>query len=62
VLISGTAFGLAHLEHGVSALPLVLFGIVLGYLYQRTHRLAPSIAAHMLFNAFTMLLLWLEFE
>lgn len=59
VLLSGTAFGLAHLEHGVSALPLVLFGIVLGYLYQRTHRLAPSVAAHMLFNAFTMLLLWL---
>ncbi|MCA9231960.1 MAG: CPBP family intramembrane metalloprotease [Planctomycetales bacterium] len=60
VLISGTAFGLAHLAHGVSAVPLILFGIVLGYLYQRTHRLAPSIAAHMLFNAFTMLLLWLE--
>lgn len=59
VLISGTAFGLAHLGHGVSAVPLIFFGIVLGYLYQRTHRLAPSIAAHMLFNAYTMTLLWL---
>jgi membrane protease YdiL (CAAX protease family) len=60
VLISGTAFGLAHLGHGVSAFPLVFFGIVLGYLYQRTHRLAPCIAAHMLFNAYTMGLLWLS--
>jgi len=60
VLISGTAFGLAHLGHGVSAFPLVFFGIVLGYLYQRTHRMAPCIAAHMLFNAYTMGLLWLS--
>ena len=62
ILISALAFGLAHLGHGVAPIPLVLFGIVLGYLYQRTHRLAPSIAAHMTFNAYSMTLLWLQLK
>ena len=62
ILLSGFAFGLAHLGHGVAPVSLVLFGIVLGYLYQRTHRLVPSITAHMLFNAYSMLLLWLQLE
>ncbi len=60
ILISGTLFGLAHLGHGVSPIPLVLFGVVLGYLYQRTHRLVPSITAHALFNAYSMIMLWLQ--
>jgi len=60
ILISGVAFGLAHIGHGVAPVSLVLFGIVLGYLYQRTHRLVPSITAHMLFNAYSMGLLWLQ--
>ncbi|NOY42705.1 MAG: CPBP family intramembrane metalloprotease [Planctomycetes bacterium] len=60
VLISGLAFGLAHFGHGVAPIPLFLFGIVLGYLYQRTHRLAPCITAHALFNAYTMIVLWMQ--
>ncbi|NOZ39382.1 MAG: CPBP family intramembrane metalloprotease [Planctomycetes bacterium] len=62
ILISGFVFGLAHIGHGVAPVSLVLFGIVLGYLYQRTHRLVPSIAAHMLFNAYSMVLLWLQLQ
>ena len=62
ILISGTLFGLAHVGHGVAPVALVLFGIVLGYVYQRTHRLLPSIAAHMTFNAYSMLLLWLQLD
>lgn len=61
ILVSGTIFGLAHWGHGVSPIPLVLFGVVLGYLYQRTHRLIPSITAHALFNAYSMVMLWLSF-
>jgi membrane protease YdiL (CAAX protease family) len=61
ILISATFFGLAHWGHGVSPMPLVLFGIVLGYLYQRTHRLVPSITAHALFNLYSMVMLWLSF-
>jgi len=62
ILLSGLLFGLAHFSHGIDPIPLFLFGIVLGYLYQRTHRLLPSIIAHMLFNAFSMFQLWLSFE
>ena len=32
--------------------PLFLLGVVLGYLYQRTHRIVPSIVCHVLFNAY----------
>ena len=60
ILLSGTLFGLAHIGHGVSFVPLILFGIVLGYLYQRTHRLAPCVIAHMLFNSYSMIVLWLS--
>lgn len=61
IFISGTLFGLAHLGHGLAPVPLVLLGIVLGYLYQRTHRLVPCVVAHMVFNSFSMVLLWLSF-
>jgi membrane protease YdiL (CAAX protease family) len=61
VLVSGLLFGLAHLGQNIAApVSLTLFGIVLGYLYQRTHRLLPCIAAHMAFNAFSLLLLLLQ--
>jgi membrane protease YdiL (CAAX protease family) len=60
ILISSTLFGLAHLGHGVSPVPLVLFGMILGYLYQRTHRLVPSMTAHALFNSYSMAMLWLS--
>ncbi len=62
VLISGVAFGLAHVGHGVAPISLILFGVVLGYVYQRTHRLLPCIAAHMLFNGYSMVLLWLQLK
>jgi membrane protease YdiL (CAAX protease family) len=61
ILCSAILFGLAHWGHGVSPVPLVLFGMVLGYLYQRTHRLVPSITAHALFNSYSMVMLWLSF-
>lgn len=60
ILISGTLFGLAHLGHGVAPVAIALLGIILGYLYQRTHRILPCIAAHMVFNLFSMTLLVLE--
>ena len=62
ILISSLIFGLAHVGHGVAPVPLVFLGIILGYLYQRTHRIIPCIAAHMLFNAYSMTLLWLNLE
>lgn len=61
IAVSGTLFGLAHWGHGVSPLPLVLLGFILGYAYQRTHRIVPCIACHMMFNGFTFLMLALQF-
>jgi membrane protease YdiL (CAAX protease family) len=60
VLISGVLFGAAHLGHGVAPVSLVLLGLILGYVYQRTHRIVPSIVCHMLFNGFSIAMLWLQ--
>jgi membrane protease YdiL (CAAX protease family) len=60
ILISGVLFGAAHVGHGVAPASLILLGVVLGYLYHRTHRIVPSIVCHMLFNAFSLGMLWLE--
>ena len=57
VLISAFVFGLAHIGYGPEPVPIFLLGLVRGYLYQRTHRVIPSIVAHALFNSFTMLVL-----
>ena len=61
ILGSGFLFGLAHFGHGVDPVPLFLFGTILGYLYQRTHRIVPSITAHMLLNGYSLILAWLQF-
>jgi membrane protease YdiL (CAAX protease family) len=59
ILISGTLFALAHLGHGVAPASLLPLGMALGYVYQRTHRIVPSMVCHALFNAFSLLMLWL---
>ena len=61
IAISSVLFGLAHFGHGVAPTPLILLGVVLGYLYRQTHRITPCIVCHLLFNAFTFVLLTLEF-
>src|SRR3954453_5929230 len=58
IIVSSAAFGLAHLGYGPEPVPLFLLGLVLGYLYQRTHRILPGIVTHALFNLFTMIILW----
>jgi membrane protease YdiL (CAAX protease family) len=58
ILVSSTLFGLAHFGYGPEPLPLILLGLVLGYLYQRTHRILPGIVTHALFNLFSMTILW----
>jgi membrane protease YdiL (CAAX protease family) len=58
IIVSSIAFGLAHLGYGPEPLPLSVLGLVLGYLYQRTHRIVPGIVTHALFNLFTMIVLW----
>ncbi len=62
ILASACLFGLAHRGQGSGPGSLILFGVVLGYLYQRTHRIVPSITCHMLFNALSMSTLWLQLK
>jgi membrane protease YdiL (CAAX protease family) len=58
ILISSVLFALAHFGYGPDPVPLFVFALVLGYVYQRTHRIVPGIVAHALFNMVTMLILW----
>lgn len=62
ILISSEMFGLAHLGHGTDPIPLFLLGIILGYTYQRTHKIIPCIVTHMAFNLLSMIVLWRAIE
>lgn len=54
MLCSAVLFGLAHWGHGLDPIPLIGLGLILGYIYQRTHRVLPCMILHALFNAFTV--------
>lgn len=58
IIISATVFGLAHLGYGPEPVPIFVLGLFLGYVYQRSHRIAPSIVCHALFNLFTVSQIW----
>lgn len=60
VLLSGTLFGLAHFSYGVSWFALIVFGIVLGRLYQLRQSIIPVIMVHVLFNAMNVTMLGLS--
>jgi membrane protease YdiL (CAAX protease family) len=58
IIISSLLFALAHFGQGVAPVALFILAIVLGYTYQRTHRIVPCIVTHALFNLLTMIALW----
>jgi membrane protease YdiL (CAAX protease family) len=58
ILVSSLLFAVAHFGYGPEPIPLFFLAIVLGYIYQRTHRILPSIVTHATFNAFAMFILW----
>ena len=60
VLLSGTLFGLAHFSYGVSWVALIVFGVVLGRLYQLRQSIIPVIMVHFLFNAMNVTMLGLS--
>jgi membrane protease YdiL (CAAX protease family) len=59
--ISALVFGAAHVGAGVAPIPLAVLGLVLGYLYWRTHRVLPCIACHTTFNAVAVCGAWLQY-
>lgn len=54
VVVSGLLFGLAHFEK-LQFAGLAMVGIIFGAVAWRSRRLAPSIVAHMTFNAIAVL-------
>ena len=58
IFVSALLFGLAHFGYGPEPVPIFMLGLALGFVYQRTHKIVPSIVAHSLFNLFTMVVLW----
>ena len=58
IVASATLFALMHWGQGLAPIPLFFFALALGYVYQRTHRIWPSLAAHMLLNAASFATLW----
>lgn len=57
VFVSGTLFGFAHWGYGLSFVPLIALGIVLGLLYRATHSIWPSLVVHVTLNLISMLAL-----
>jgi membrane protease YdiL (CAAX protease family) len=58
--ISSVIFALLHYSHGPDWVPLILLAAGMGFLYQRTHRVVPSLVVHALLNSLSMFGLWLS--
>jgi membrane protease YdiL (CAAX protease family) len=54
-LITGVLFGLAHWGYGLSFIPLIILGIVLGLVYRATNSIWPCFFIHLALNATSML-------
>jgi membrane protease YdiL (CAAX protease family) len=57
IVISSLVFALMHFSHGPDWVALLILAAGLGYMYQRTHRLLPSLTVHFLLNGTSMLML-----
>jgi membrane protease YdiL (CAAX protease family) len=60
IAISSVIFALLHYSHGPDWVPLTLLAAGMGFLYQRSHRLVPSLTVHVLLNSLSMFGLWLQ--
>lgn len=60
VVGSGALFGLSHFNNPLGMPGLAAFGMVLGLLVVRTGRMGPAVAAHMVFNTVTVIVLLVE--
>jgi membrane protease YdiL (CAAX protease family) len=58
ILVSSLLFAAAHIGNGPDPIAIFFLALILGYVYQRTHRILPCIVAHMLFNSLAILVLW----
>ena len=54
IVVSSTLFALMHWGQGAAPIPLFVLALVLGFLYQRTHRILPSLTVHVLLNSVSL--------
>jgi membrane protease YdiL (CAAX protease family) len=59
IIASAALFAVLHATQGPDPIALFPLALVLGYLYNRTHRLLPCIVMHLCFNGFSLLVLWI---
>ena len=52
--VSSLLFALAHVGYGPDPVPLFSLALILGYVYQRTHRIVPSMVTHASFNGMSL--------
>lgn len=55
-------FAALHWSHGPDWIPLFFLAAGMGYLYQRTHRLLPSLVVHAALNGLSMWGLWVQVQ
>jgi membrane protease YdiL (CAAX protease family) len=60
IVISSLIFALLHYNHGPDWVPLTLLALGMGFVYQRTHSLLPSLVVHVLLNGFSMWIFWIQ--
>jgi membrane protease YdiL (CAAX protease family) len=58
ILVSSLLFALAHAGYGPDPVAIFMLAVILGYVYQRTHRIIPCMVTHALFNSLAMVILW----
>jgi membrane protease YdiL (CAAX protease family) len=59
ILLTSVAFGLVHFPQPHAIVPLVVLGVILGYVYERTAALWAPVLVHVAFNLKT--LIWSHF-
>lgn len=60
IYLSSIIFALMHFSHGLAWIPLTILAFGLGYIYQRTHRILPSITVHFCLNGLSMAAFWVQ--
>jgi len=60
IAAASVIFALLHYSHGPDWVPLIALSFGMGYLYQRTHSLVPSLVVHTLLNSLSMFGLWIQ--
>jgi membrane protease YdiL (CAAX protease family) len=58
--ISSIIFALLHMSHGPDWVALTLLAAGMGYVYQRTHSIIPSLTIHVCLNGLSMWGLWIQ--